>query len=186
MAGAKTITPPYSAHQIYGEFPEKIWHTLFCKSIDCGKQDSEIFTKIWGEITREKRHVHAPHPGKMHEHKFLFLPCTRKRNGCEVCSKFMHSASTGYGLHFEAWRIRHSGDVYIRKQVKEGELTASQWIFQTTIQKDKASSGSRGSSPDLSLKLRFNYFRTYQFPPRKSTWNRQTSLNPNVEKSLKP
>ena len=45
---------------------------------------------------------------------------------------------------------------------------------------------NRGSSPDLSLKLRFNYFSTYQFPPRKSTRNRQTLLNPNVEKSLKP
>ena len=44
----------------------------------------------------------------------------------------------------------------------------------------------RGFSPDLSLKLCFNYFRAYQFPPRKSTRNRQTSLNTNVEKSLKP
>ena len=42
------------------------------------------------------------------------------------------------------------------------------------------------SSPDLSIKLRDNSFRTYQFPPRKSTWNRQTSLNPNVEKYLIP
>ena len=39
---------------------------------------------------------------------------------------------------------------------------------------------ARGSSPDLSLKLHFNYFCTYQFPPRKSTWNRRTSLNPKI------
>ena len=30
---------------------------------------------------------------------------------------------------------------------------------------------NRGSSPDLSLKLRLNYFRTYQFPRRKSNRN---------------
>ena len=44
----------------------------------------------------------------------------------------------------------------------------------------------RGSSPNLRLKLRDNYFCTYQFLPRKSTRKRQTSLNPNVEKSLTP
>ena len=44
----------------------------------------------------------------------------------------------------------------------------------------------RGSSLDLGLKLRLNYFCTYQFPPGKSTRNRQTSLNPNVDKSLTP
>ena len=60
MAGAKPRKPPSSAHQIYGEVPAKICHTLFCKIIDCEKQDSEIFTKIWGQFTREKRHVHAP------------------------------------------------------------------------------------------------------------------------------
>ena len=48
----------------------------------------------------------------------------------------------------------------------------------------KGCHSNRGSRPDLSLKLRFKYLRTYQFPPRKSTRNRQTSLNPNVDKSL--
>ena len=55
-----------------------------------------------------------------------------------------------------------------------------------TSESDPSKTYSRGSSPDLSLKLRFNYFRTYQFLPRQSSRNRQTSLNPNVKKSLKP
>ena len=45
---------------------------------------------------------------------------------------------------------------------------------------------ARVSSPDLRLKLQDNYFCTYQFLPIKSTRNRQTSLNPNVDKSLTP
>ena len=120
MAGAKPRTLLSSAHQIYGKVPAKIYHTLFCKSIDCRKQDSERFTKIWGKITGEKRHVHAPHPGKMYEPKFLFLPCTRKINGCAVCSKFMLSASTGYGLHLETLCNRHSCAISSRKQAQEG------------------------------------------------------------------
>ena len=52
IAGAKPRTPPSSAHQIYGGVPIKICHNLFCKSIDRGKQESEIFTKIWGKITQ--------------------------------------------------------------------------------------------------------------------------------------
>ena len=61
--------------------------------------------------------------------------------------------------------------------------TVKLWSQMSVLPKNIISL-SRGSSPDLSLKLRFNYFCTYQFPPRKSTRNRQTSINPNVDKSL--
>ena len=52
MVDTKTITPPSRAHQIYAKVPAKIFQTLFCKGIDRGKYEKEIFTKIWGEITR--------------------------------------------------------------------------------------------------------------------------------------
>ena len=50
MAGTKPRTLPSSARQIYGKVPAKIFHTLFCKSIDRRKQDNEFFTKIWGKL----------------------------------------------------------------------------------------------------------------------------------------
>ena len=52
MVDTKLRTPPSSARQIYGKFPEKIFHTLFCKGIGRGKQDNKIFAKIWGKLTR--------------------------------------------------------------------------------------------------------------------------------------
>ena len=52
VAGTKIRTPTSSDCQIYGKVPAKIFHTLICKGIDRGKQDSDRFTKIWGKLTR--------------------------------------------------------------------------------------------------------------------------------------
>ena len=52
MTDTKPRTPPSSACQIYGKVTAKILHILFCKVIDRGKQDNEIFSKIWGKLTR--------------------------------------------------------------------------------------------------------------------------------------
>ena len=114
MAGNKPRTHPYSVHIVYGEVPAKICHNLFCKSVDCGKQDSVGFSKIWGQLTRKKRHVNAPHPGKVHGPKLSFLPCTSKGNMCKLYGKCMHLASTGYVLHLEAWDRKNSGAVSSR------------------------------------------------------------------------
>ena len=50
MADTKSRTPPFSACQIYGKVPAKIFNTLFRKSTGRRKQDNKIFSKIWGKL----------------------------------------------------------------------------------------------------------------------------------------
>ena len=68
MSGTKPITTSSSVHQVYGEVPAKICHTLFFKSVDCRKQESAGFARIWGKFASKKRHVHVPHPEKCMKH----------------------------------------------------------------------------------------------------------------------
>ena len=67
MLGYKHRKPPYNVHQVYGKVPAKLFHTLTCKMVYWWKQDSAGFAKTWWQSAMKKRHVHAPHPGKMHE-----------------------------------------------------------------------------------------------------------------------
>ena len=52
MSDIKPRTPPSSDRQIYGKVPAKIFPTLFRKGIGSGKQDKQIFAKIWVKLTR--------------------------------------------------------------------------------------------------------------------------------------
>ena len=123
MVDTKSRTPPYSARQIYGKVPAKIFNTLFLKSTGRRKQNNKIFAKIWGKLTWQEGHVHASHFGKMMKPKLLVLSCKGKIIGFTICSQCMHSDCTGYVLHLEAWRSRQSNASSSRKEAQYGKPT---------------------------------------------------------------
>ena len=77
-----------------------------------------------------------------------FLSCTGKIIGFTIFRQFIHIDFTRYGLHLEAWCIRHSGASSSRKQSQDGELTAKQCRSQKTLLRGKTSSRSTARGGD--------------------------------------
>ena len=133
MAGAKPRTLPSSARQIYGKVPEKYFAPYFAKVLITGNKTTKYLPKYGGNLHRKRDMCMHHILEKCRNPNFLFLLCTGKRIGCKICSQFMHSDFTGYGLNLEAWWSRHSDASFSRNQAQDGELTEKKWICQKTI-----------------------------------------------------